>query len=61
MGQVAQTTFPGIYLEAMEGAEGTHSKPHKTWYTEMLRREMGICESVLECCRESDTPKIYNK
>lgn len=58
---MAKAKISGIHLEAVEGALGTDTQPHKTGHTEILRPQMGICESLLECSRKPNSAKLYYK
>ncbi len=43
---MAETPFPGVYLETMEGTSGKNPKSDDSGHSKILCAEMGICTAL---------------
>ena len=61
MGRMAETETSGLHMETMEGSESENTKPYEVGHIEILCPQMGICQGLLECSRESGVTTLNNK
>ena len=61
MGRMAKTETSGLHMETMEGSESENPQPHEVGHTEIQSPQMGICQGLLECSRESGVTTLNNK